>query len=148
MAVVLLPHWTISGYAHVAFTRVSHNSMVCRTRGTYLIIFINIKYFPLSLVTNCPKLGFLHLLWLNMMRNSSVDHRYIYKHYKPLWQGRWLLRCKDKAERVIYFGGTQNASFQIFKRFKKLLLEIQRAILNSIQEYESLNMRLFENISL
>lgn len=64
-----------------------------------------------------------------------------------MWQGRWLLRCKDKAERVIYFGGTQNASFQIFKRFKKLLLEIQRAILNSIQKnmvwiYE----RLFENI--
>ena len=64
-----------------------------------------------------------------------------------MWQGRWLLRCKDKAERVIYFGGTQNASFQIFERFKKLLLEIQRAILNSIQKnmvwiYE----RLFENI--
>lgn len=87
-------------------------------------------------MTNCPKLDFLHLLWLNMMRNSSVDHSCVLQALWTLVARRWLLACKNPAERELFIlVGDRNPSFQIFqKNVKDYLLRFKIAIFNSVQK--------------
>lgn len=93
-------------------------------------------------MTNYPKLGFLHLLWLNMMRNSCVDHRCVLQALWTLrWQGRWLLKMQGPSRKRESFilVGDRNPSFQNIKKYKVFVVDILNSHFKFYPQLYSLN---------